>query len=162
MNTEIAKLISRHCSSKETYEKYVDVMQKVEAVYNPDANLQEILDCKQSFEDALQLIGQCKGIYSQYPHNSHQILNEAFYLLSQARINRKEFYQKLSQIDEALEVHRNSLYEELNKTGLQLNKEFEAFIASQEESEKLSPLVVNILSTIEVKDIIMDFLTGDF
>ena len=162
MNTEIAKLISRHCSSKETYEKYVDVMQKVEAVYNPDANLQEILDCKQSFEDALQLIGQCKGIYSQYPHNSHQILNEAFYLLSQARINQKEFYQKLSQIDEALEVHRNSLYEELNKTGIQLNKEFEAFIASQEESEKLSPLVVNILSTIEVKDIIMHFLTGDF
>lgn len=122
MNTEIAKLISRHCSSKETYEKYVDVMQKVEAVYNPDANLQEILDCKQSFEDALQLIGQCKGIYSQYPHNSHQILNEAFYLLSQARINRKEFYQKLSQIDEALEVHRNSLYEELNKLAFSLIK----------------------------------------
>ena len=73
MNTEIAKLISRHCSIKETYEKYVDTMKKVDAVYNPDANLQEILDCKQSFEAALQLIGQCKGIYSHYPNNSHQI-----------------------------------------------------------------------------------------
>ena len=83
-------------------------------------------------------------------------------MLSQAKINRKEFYQKLFQIDEALEVHRNSLYEELNKTGLQLNKEFEAFIASQEESEKLSPLVVNILSTIGFKDIVIHFLTGDF
>lgn len=91
MNTEIAKLISRHCSSKETYEKYVDVMQKVEAVYNPDANLQEILDCKQSFEDALQLIGQCKGIYSQYPHNSHQILNEAFYFFHKQESIGKSF-----------------------------------------------------------------------
>ena len=162
MNTEIAKLISRHCSIKETYEKYVDTMKKVDAVYNPDANLQEILDCKQSFEAALQLIGQCKGIYSHYPNNSHQILNEACDVLSQARINRKEFYQKLSQIDEALEIHRNSLYEELNKTGLQLNKEFEAFIASQEESEKLSHLVVNILSTSGFKDIVIHFLTGDF
>ena len=83
-------------------------------------------------------------------------------MLSQSRIIRKKFYQRLSQIDEALEIHRNSLYEELNKTGLQLNKEFEAFIASQEENEKLSPLVVNILSSIEVKDIVMQFLTGDF
>ena len=162
MNTEIAKLISRYCFIKETYEKYVEVMQKVDAVHNPDANLQEILDCKQSFETALQLIGQCKGIYSHYPHNSHQILNEAFYLLSQAKINRKEFYQKLFQIDEALEVHRNSLYKELIKTSHQINEEFDAYIASQEKNEKISPLVVNILSTIDVKDIIMHFLTGDF
>ena len=81
MNTEIAKLISRHCSIKETYEKYVEVMRKVDAAYNPDATLQEILECKKSFEGALQLIGQCKGIYSHYPQDSYRILNEAFYLL---------------------------------------------------------------------------------
>ena len=54
MNTEIAKLISRHCSIKETYEKYVDTMKKVDAVYNPDANLQEILDYEENIKNAIK------------------------------------------------------------------------------------------------------------
>lgn len=158
---EISKLLVRYNNLKAQYDTFKKNMEEVETAFSKNTSLDSLLKTKDSFENGIRLIGQCKILYTKYPEDVYQVINGAFYRISDAFIDRQTFIAELTPIKNVFDEHLKSLAKALNDIEIALNNAYDAFMNEKEQNGSISTLEMNILSTDSIKEIFMEFLINN-